>query len=95
MNRMGRKRYPPEQIIRKLREAEVLLSTGMTVGEAARKLGITDQTYCRWRREYGGLRTDQARRLKELERENARMKKMVAELSLDNQVLKEVASGEF
>jgi len=92
---MGRKRYSPEQIIRRLREAEVMLSKGMTVGEAARKLGVTDQTYYRWRREYGGLRTDQAKRLKELERENARLKRMVAELSLDNQVLKEVASGEF
>jgi transposase-like protein len=92
---MGRKRFTPEQIIRKLREAEVLLGKGLTIPQAARKLGITDQTYYRWRKEYGGLRTDQAKRLKELEKENARLKKLVAELSLDNQVLKEVASGEW
>lgn len=92
---MGRKRFTPEQIIRKLREAEVLLGKGLTVPEASRKLGVTDQTYYRWRKEYGGLRTDQAKRLKELEKENTRLKKLVADLSLDNQVLKEVVSGEL
>ena len=92
---MGRKRFTPEQIIRKLREAEVLISKGMTIPEASRKLGVTDQTYYRWRKEYGGLRTDQAKRLKVLEKENHRLKKLVADLSLDNQILKEVASGEL
>ncbi len=92
---IGRKRYTPEQIIRKLREAEVLLGKGMTIPVAARKIGITEQTYYRWRKEYGGLRTDQAKRLKELAKENARLKKLVADLSLDNQILKEVTSGEL
>ncbi len=90
---MGQKRYKPEEIIHKLREAEVLLSQGRNVGEACRNIGVTKQTYYRWRREYGGLRTDQARRLKELEKENARLKKLVAEGALDNQILKEAASG--
>jgi putative transposase len=84
-----------DAIIRKLREAEVLLGKGMTIPQAARKIGITEQTYYRWRNEYGGLRTNQAKRLKELEKENARLKKLVANLSLDNQILKEVASGEL
>ena len=92
---MGRKTYTAEQIINKLREAEVLLSQGDTVGEASKKIGVTEQTYYRWRREYGGMRIDQARRLKELEKENSRLKKLVADLSLDNAVLKEVARGNF
>jgi len=92
---MGAKRFTPEQIIRKLREAEVHLGKGLTIPEAARKIGVTEQTYYRWRKEYGGLRTNQAKRLKELEKENARLKKLVANLSLDNQILKEVASGEL
>ena len=92
---MGRKRYTPEQIISKLREAEVLLGKGQTVGQACRKLGVTDQTYYRWRKEYGGMRVEQARRLKDLEKENGRLKKLVADLSLDNQILKEAAEGNF
>ena len=79
----------------KLREAEVLLSRGATTGEASRKIGVTEQTYYRWRREYGGMRVDQARRLKELEKENTRLKKLVAELSLDISILKEAARGNF
>jgi len=78
-----------------LREAEVLLSQGITAVEAARKLGITEQTYYRWRREYGGMKVDQAKRLKELEKENTRLKKLVADLSLDNAILKEVSRGNF
>ena len=92
---MSRKRHTPEQIIRKLREAEVELSKGHTTGDVARKLGITEQTYYRWRREYGGLTTDQAKRLKELEKENSRLKKLLAEQALDNAILKEVSSGNF
>jgi transposase-like protein len=89
---MSRKRYTAEQIIQKLREAEVELAKGRSVAEAAKKLGITDQTYYRWRKEYGGLKTDQAKRLKELERENARLKKVVADLTLDKAILKEAAN---
>ncbi len=92
---MGRKRHTPEQIIRKLREAEVELAKGQTTVDAARKLGITEQTYYRWRKEYGGLRLDQAKRLKELEKENGRLKRLVAEQALDNAILKEAASGNF
>jgi transposase-like protein len=92
---MPRKRHTPDQIIRKLREAEVELAKGQTAGEVARKLGITEQTYDRWRKEYGGLRLDQAKRLKELEKENARLEKLLAEQSLDNAILKEAASGNF
>ncbi len=77
---MVRKGFQPEQIIGKLREAEVLLSQGSTVGEASRKLGVTEQTYYRWRKEYGGMRVDQARRLKELEKENSRLKKLGADI---------------
>ena len=92
---MGRKRYTAEKIIGMLREAEVLQSQGMTIGEISRKLGIREQTYYRWRKEYGGMRIDQARRLKELEKENARLKKLVADLSLDNDILKETVRGNF
>ncbi len=92
---MPRKRHTPEQIIRKLREAEVDLAKGQTAGEVVRKLGITEQTYYRWRKEFGGLRMDQAKRLKELEKENSRLKKLLAEESLDNAILKEAASGNF
>ncbi len=92
---MGRKAFAPEQIINKLREAEVHLSQGDSVGEASRKLGVTEQTYYRWRREYGGMRVEQARRLKEIEKENVRLKKLVADLSLDNAILKEAARGNF
>jgi len=92
---MGRKRFTPEQIISMIREAEVLLNQGSAVGEVSRKLGITEQTYYRWRKEYGGMRVDQARRLKELEKENARLKRLVADLSLDNAILKEANRGNF
>jgi len=92
---MSRKRFTPEQIIAMLREAEVLLSQGTQAAEVWRKLGVSEQTYYRWRKEYGGMRVDQAKRLKELEQENARLKKLVAELSLDNAILKEVNRGNF
>jgi len=92
---MGRKRHAPEQILRKLREAEVELGRVMKTPEVCRKLGITEQTYYRWRKECGGLRLDPAKRLKELEKENARLKKLVADPALDNAILKEVASGNF
>ena len=88
---MVRKRYAPEQIINKLREAEILLSQGSGIIEASRKIGVTEQTYYRWRKEYGGMRVDQAKRLKDLEVENSRLKKLVADLSLDNSILKEAA----
>ena len=91
---MARERYSPEQIISKLREAEVALAKGQTTAQICKKLGITENTYYRWRREYGGLRVDQAKRLKELERENA-PKKLVADLSLDKAILKEAAEGTF
>ena len=92
---MKKKGFTAEQIINMLREAEVLLSQGSTAVEVARKLGITEQTYYRWRREYGGMKVDQAKRLKELEKENGRLKKIVADLSLDNAILKEAARGNF
>jgi putative transposase len=92
---MVKKTYTPEQIINKLREAEIHLNQGATIAETSRKLGITEQTYYRWRKEYGGLRVEQARKLKGLEKENARLKKLVAELSLDNSILKEAAEGNF
>ena len=79
----------------KLREAEILLNQGATIAEASRKIGVTEQTYYRWRKEYGGMRIEQAKRLKHLERENARLKKLVADISLDNAILKEVAEGNF
>jgi len=92
---MSRKRFSSEQIIGMLREAEVLQSQGMTIGEVSRKLGISEQTYYRWRKDYGGMRVDQAKRLKSLEKENVRLKKIVADLSLDNDILKEAARGNF
>ena len=92
---MKRKRYSVEQIIGKLREAEVLLAQGRTVKEVSRGLGVTEQTYYRWRKEYGGLKVSQARRLKELERENSRLKKAVAELTLDKVILKEALEGNY
>jgi len=92
---MKKKGFSAEQVIGKLREAEVLLSQGGKVGEVSRKLGVTEQTYYRWRREYGGMRLDQARRLKELEKENGRLKRLVADLTLDNAILKEAARGNF
>ena len=92
---MPRKYFTTEQIISKLREAEVLLSQGKTAAEASRALNISEQTYYRWRKEYGGLGTDQAYRLKELEKENGQLKKLVADLSLDNAILKETVRGNF
>jgi len=92
---MVRKGYTPEQIINKLREAEILLSQGNTIGVVSRKIGVSDYTYYRWRKEYGGLTVDQAHRLKDLEVENSRLKKLVADLSLDNAILKEAARGNF
>jgi len=93
--RMAKKGYTPEQIINKLREAEIILSQGNNIGEASRKIGVSEQTYYRWRKEYGGMRVEQAKKLKEIEKENARLKKLVADLSLDNAILKEVAEGNF
>jgi putative transposase len=92
---MPRKRFTTEQIISHLREAEVLLSQGKTVGEVCRQLNVSENTYYRWRREYGGLEVDQAKRLKELEKENQRLKKLVAEQALDNAILKEAVRGNF
>jgi putative transposase len=92
---MAKKGYTPEQINNKLREAEILLSQGETMAVVSKKIGVSSHTYYRWRREYGGLRVEQARKLKGLEEENARLKKLVADLSLDNAILKEVAEGNF
>jgi transposase-like protein len=92
---MGRKHFKPEQIIKKLREAEVLFSNGESVEQVCRKLEISDVTYYRWRKEYSGMKVEQAKRLKELEQENSRLKKLVADLSLDNSILKEAARGNF
>jgi transposase-like protein len=90
-----KKKHTTEQIMGKLREAELELARGRTIAEVVRKLGITEQTYYRWRKEYGGLRMDQARRLKELEKENARLKKLVADQALDNAILREAARPNF
>jgi putative transposase len=92
---MPRKSQSPEQIIAKLRQIEVLIAQGKTVAVACREAGITEQTYYRWRKEYGGLKLDQAKRLKDLEKENQRLKKLVADLSLDKAMLEEVAKGNF
>ena len=92
---MGRKRHTPEQIIGKLREAEIVLSQGKTVPHACKQIGVTEQTYYRWRKEYGGIRVDQAKRLKHLEKENQRLKRLVANQALDLSILKEVAEGNF
>jgi putative transposase len=92
---MGRQRFSVETVVRKLREAEVDLSQGRTIAQVVKKLGVCEQTYYRWRKEYGGLRLDQAKRLKELEAENVRLKKLVADQALDISILKEAASGNF
>jgi putative transposase len=92
---MARKQFTPEQIIALLREAEVRLSQGEKVTDISRSLGITEQTYYRWRKDYGGMKVSQARRLKELERENGRLKKAVAELTLDKLILKEALEGNY
>jgi len=92
---MARKRYTAEEIIGHLRRAEVMVSQGRSMDDVVRELGITGNTYYRWRKEYGGLGMDQARRLKELEMENSRLKRAVANLTLDNLILKEVSTGKF
>ena len=92
---MSRRRHSPEQIITALREAEVGLANGKTVGMVSRELGISEQTYYRWRKEYGEMKVDQARHLKELERENAQLKRAVANLTLDKLILEEAAKGNF
>ena len=92
---MPTKRHTPEQVINKLREAEVAMAQGSTVGEASRQIGVTQQTFYRWGNEYGGLRIDQVKRLKQLESENTRLKRAIADLTLDNQILKEVSEGNF
>ena len=90
-----RTRYTPEQIIGKLREAEVLMSKGASVVEVCKKIGVTDVTFYRWRKLYGGMQVPEAKRMKEMEKENVRLRKLVADLSIDNQILKEVAKGNF
>ncbi len=90
---MVRKYYAPEQIINKLREAEILLNQGTTLAVVWKRIGVSDCTYYRWRREYGGMRVEQAKRLKELEQENSRLKRLVADLSLDISILKEASRG--
>jgi putative transposase len=90
-----RKRHSPQQIVDRLRDAEVLLSQGLTVAQVAQRLGVSEVTFHRWRNQYGGMKADEARRLKELETENARLKKLVAEQALDISMLKEIAKGEF
>ena len=92
---MSKKRYTSEEIINKLREVEIIFSRGGTVGEASKKIGVTEQTYYRWRKQYGGMKVEQAKRLKELEKENSSLKKLVADLSLDNAILKEFSRGNF
>ena len=92
---MPRKGHSPEQVLNKLRQVEVAVAGGKSVGRAVREIGVADHTYYRWRREYGGLNLDQARRLKKLEQENARLKRTIADLALDKQILKEAAEGNF
>lgn len=92
---MPKQRYTTEEIIHKLREADVMIGQGKTISETCKQLGVTDQTYFRWRKSHGGLRVDQAKRMRELEAENARLKKAVAELTVDKIILKEVAEGKF
>jgi transposase-like protein len=92
---MPRKRYTAEQIINHLREAEILVSQGSTVGDAIRRIGVSEQTYYRWRKEYGGMDVTQAHRLKELEKENQRLKRIVADQALDISILKEANRGKF
>jgi len=92
---MKKKRFKAEQIVVMLREAEVQLAKGLDIAQVCRNLGISEQSYYRWRREYGGLKLDQAKKMKGLEKENARLKKIVADLTLDNSILKEAAEGNF
>jgi len=90
---MPKKRHTAEQIVTKLRQIDVLVAQGRTIGQACKEAEITEQSYYRWRNEYGGLEIEQAKRFKELERENARLKRLVADLSLEKQILKDVAEG--
>jgi transposase-like protein len=92
---MSRKRHKPEEIVAKLRQVDVLVGQGSSVAEAIRAIGVTEVTYYRWRQEYGGLKTDQVRRMKELERENQRLRQAVADLTLDKLILQEAARGNF
>ena len=92
---MKRKQFSAEQIVNKLRQAEVAVAQGQTVAQACKAIGITEQTYYRWRKEYGGMKQDQARRLKDLEKENARLKRLLADAELDKAILKEAASGKY
>ncbi len=92
---MPKKRFTSEQIIGKLRDAEIALTKGQAVPLVCKQIGVTEQTYYRWRKEYGGLKVEQAKKLRELEKENARLKKLVADMALDNDILKEAASGNF
>lgn len=92
---MKRKKHPPEQIIKKLREAESMLAAGKTIGQVAQALEISEQTYHRWRNQYGGMKAEEAKRLKELEAENKRLKKLVADLTLDKDILKEALEGNY
>jgi putative transposase len=92
---MPRKRHKPEEIVAKLRQVDVLVAQGQTVTDAVRAIGVTEVTYYRWRQEYGGLKSDQIKRLKELEAENARLRRAVADLTLDKLILKEAASGNY
>ena len=92
---MAKKTYKPEEIVAKLRQVDVLVSQGRPVAEAVRSIGVTPFTYYRWRREYGGLKTDQVKRLKELEKENERLRKAVSDLTLEKLILREAASGNF
>lgn len=92
---MAKKRYTPDTIIRKLREAEILQGQGKTIAQAVKHLGVSEQTFYRWRKEYGGMRVDQAKRLKELQAENTRLKRAVADLTVDQQILKEVVEGKY
>ena len=92
---MPNKRFKPEQIVNLLRKIEVEIANGKKAAQAAREVGISEQTYCRWRREFGGLKLDQEKRFGELEKENSRLKRLIAELSLEKQVLRDVAHGNF
>jgi putative transposase len=92
---MSRKRFSAEEIVNKLREADVLIARDQSIAQACKQIGVTDQTYYRWRKEYGGLKTDQARRLKELERENGRLKRLLADAELDKAILREAANPNF
>ena len=92
---MAKQRYTTEEIIHKLREADVLIGQGQTIAQVTKQIGVTEQTYFRWRKSYGGLRIDQAKRLRELEAENSRLKRAVADLTVDKIILKEVAEGKF